>query len=64
MGNYIPMVPASMDIDEAKELMAQTRTILAGILIEGKWLKTVLPLDRQPDGSWATDANMHAKWNL
>lgn len=62
MGNYIPVVPRAMDVEFAKELIRETRSIPAAVLFDGSWVKLVLPLDRQPDGSWVTTEQLHARW--
>jgi len=62
MGNYIPAVPQAMDVEFAKKTIRETRTVPAAALFDGNWVRVVLPLDRQPDGSWVTDEMMHARW--
>ena len=62
MGNYVPMVPLSMDATEAEQRIRTTRTVPAAILLEGTWAKVILPLDRELDGSWSTNSDMEALW--
>jgi len=62
MGNYIPAVSRAMDVEFAKDLIRETRSIPAAIMLEGQWVKLILPLDRQPDGSWVTTEHLHARW--
>src|SRR4030095_3662182 len=62
MGNYIPIVPANIDVAEAEEVILQTRTIPAAILMDGQWMKLFLPLDRKADGSWQTDNRSKDEW--
>jgi len=64
MGNYIPMIPITMDSDEAAERIRTTRTVPAAILLDGGWTKVVLPLDREPDGSWSTNSDMNTLWPI
>jgi len=62
MGNYIPAIPRAIDVNYASELIRETRTVPAAVLLDGGWVRLVLPLDRQPDGSWIADEAMHARW--
>ncbi len=65
MGNYIPAVATHVPINAAINLIRESRSLPAFILIGNTWLKLILPLDRNSDGSWATnDAAMHAWINL
>jgi len=62
MGNYIPAVSTAIPIESARQLIADTRTILAYMLLDGRWLQTVLPLDKDANGAWATTEPMVSEW--
>lgn len=64
MGNYIPAIPRAMSIEFAKGLIRETRTLPAAVLFAGEWVRLVLPLDRQPDGSWETNEVLTARWQV
>lgn len=64
MGNFIPAIPRAMNVEFACELIRETRAIPAAILMDGQWVRLVLPLDRQPDGSWISDEMMTARWQV
>ena len=52
LGNYIPMIPITMDAEAAKKLIKQERCLPAAILVGGQWRSVILPLDRKEDGTW------------
>jgi hypothetical protein len=52
IGNYVPIVPATMDAEAAKRLIKQERCLPAAILVGGQWRSVILPLDRKEDGTW------------
>lgn len=54
IGNYIPMVPLSIDADWARRNIHDTRTVPACVIDGGRWVDLVLPLDRDADGGWTT----------
>ena len=62
MGNFIPAVSIKVPISEAQSLIAQSRTIPAHILLGGNWTETVLPLDKNEYGGWATSNESVALW--
>jgi len=62
MGNYIPAVSTAIPVENARQLITDTRTILAYMLLDGRWLQTVLPLDKDADGAWATTEPMVSEW--
>lgn len=62
IGNYIPVIPTSIPIDVAKELIVKTRTVPASIINGGQWVNVIMPLDRDEQGGWVTGDP--APWNL
>jgi len=56
MGNFIPAISTQVPVTEAQALIASSRSLPAFILINGQWIETILPLDKEPDGSWQTAA--------
>ncbi len=52
LGNYIPMIPAEMLVEEVERLIRETRSLPAAIMIENEWTYVMLPLDRKADGEW------------
>lgn len=52
IGNYIPMVPTDMLIEDVEQLIRETRSLPAAIMIQNEWTYVMLPLDRRPDGEW------------
>src|SRR5262245_58234452 len=63
IGNFVPMIPASVPIHEAALLILKTRTILADIIVDQRWVTVPLPFDRQPDGSFRISADAIQAWN-
>jgi len=64
MGNYIPMVPTTISVADARQLITKSRTIPAAFFCNGDWMKAIIPLDRNEDGSWVTTELMLDIWNL
>lgn len=60
---YIPTVPESIPTAEAIEVIERTRSIPAGILIEGLWMRGVIPLNKNADGTWKVVGDIAAPWN-
>lgn len=48
VGNYIPIVPVSIPVERANQLIRDTRTVPAAIIADGQWLDVILPLDQKP----------------
>ena len=49
MGNYVPTINISIPKEEAIRKIKETRTVPAGYLLGGKWVETILPLDKNGD---------------
>jgi hypothetical protein len=63
VGNYIPFVPSGVSVEETKALVLKTRTIPAAITMpNGGWKVLVMPLDREPDGTWYTNKSRAKNW--
>ncbi len=52
IGNYIPMIPTTRLIEDAEQLVRDTRSLPAAIMINNEWSYVMLPLDRKADGEW------------
>ena len=62
IGNLIPVVPRSVPPMKAIELIIKTRSVLAAFVLESKWVRAVMPLDREADGSWYPTEQLLAPW--
>ena len=67
MGNYIPAVSSEVPIANAHSLIQNDRSLPAYILVGndfgGRWIYTILPLDKNADGGWETNVESVAKWS-
>lgn len=63
MGNIIPSIPWVIPVLKAEELIRSSRTIMASFVLDGAWHRTVIPLDREENGSWLVRSEPVNLWN-
>lgn len=54
IGNFIPIVPLTITAATANRLIRETRTVPASVILDDRWFDTILPLDKNPDGTWSS----------
>lgn len=62
MGNYIPIVPDTINVEAAQDIIRKTRSLPAAILLNSTWVKLILPMDRSPDGTWRNNQGAINEW--
>jgi hypothetical protein len=62
MGNYVPAIPVYVSINSAINLIRESRSIMAFILVDMRWIQTVIPLDKNTDGTWWATKVMSDAW--
>lgn len=62
IGNYIPSIPRSVPVQRAVRLVCESRSILAVIILDAKWVRVAMPLDREEDGSWYPTQQVLEPW--
>lgn len=62
VGNYIPRVPTKVNVDAAKALMRETRSLPVFVL-DGQWQKVILCVDRTKERGWGATEEQIYKWN-
>lgn len=56
IGNFIPAVSTRVPIERAEQLIADTDSIPASIMINGEWTKVIMPMRKESNGTWRTHA--------
>jgi hypothetical protein len=56
IGNYIPSIPDSMDVEKAKRIIRETRTVPASLIDGHRWVNVIMPLDKDENGGWLTQS--------
>jgi hypothetical protein len=49
---YIPYIPTLVPVDDALALIIDSRTILAAVVVDNRWKRMVVPLDKDSEGKW------------
>jgi hypothetical protein len=66
VGEFVPAVPKFIPVQEASDLIAATRTIMAATPAldgrHGQWVKVVLPLDADKEGRWQLSSDLLPPW--
>lgn len=62
VGAYIPAVPTLIPVQVAKQMIANTRTVPAFILVVDEWMRVILSLDRHPDRTWTVNQEPNDRW--
>ena len=62
VGNYIPRVPIKVNVESAKALIKETRSLRVFVL-DGRWQEVILCVDRDKKRGWGATEETIYKWN-
>lgn len=63
VGNFIPAVPPHIPVTMAEDLIKESRTVPAFILIGNEWIRVILSLDRTDGKSWVVNDKAVGQWS-
>lgn len=62
IGNYIPVIPRTVPVKKAERLIAESRSVLAAVVLNDAWTMVAMPLDRDSLGNWFPTDELLAPW--